>query len=348
VVAGILSASTSCHREGIMTGMDDVNTGRVRLRDVVAVADHGFAPFEFAIPCEVFGVDRTAQGIPGFDFAVVGARPGPIRSSIGFEINGLAGLERIEQADLVMLAPCGEDHELSPDLAAALHRTVERGGQVASLCTAAFSLARTGLLDGRRATTHWFHAADFEAEFPQVELVPDVLYVEDGPILSSAGTAAGVDMCLNLVRRAHGVEAANGIARRMVVPPHRDGGQAQYVAAPVRCSPAETLAPVLDWALAHLSEDLSITRLAQRATMSERTFARRFRDETGTTPHQWVQAQRVALAEQLLEGGDLGIEEVARRSGFGSAAMLRHHFARRRRTTPVAYRKTFGGVLSDA
>jgi AraC family transcriptional activator FtrA len=315
---------------------------RVRLRNVVAVVDDGFAPFESAIPCEVFGVDRTAEGLPPFDFAVVGAHPGPVRSNIGFEVTGLAGLERIEAADLVMLAPSGGDHVPSPELSAALHRVVERGGFVASLCTAAFTLARTGLLDGRRATTHWFHEAEFRARFPHIELVPDVLYVEDGPILSSAGTAAGIDMCLNLVRRAHGVEAANGIARRMVVPPHREGGQAQYVAAPVRCDPADTLAPVLDWALAHLAEDLSITRLAARATMSERTFARRFRDETGTTPHQWVQAQRVALAEQLLESGDLGIEEVARRSGFGSAAMLRHHFARRRRTTPMAYRKTFG------
>jgi AraC family transcriptional activator FtrA len=169
-----------------------------------------------------------------------------------------------------------------------------------------------------------------------------VLYVEDGPVLTSAGTAAGIDMCLNLVRRAYGAEAANGIARRMVVPPQRDGGQAQYVESPVRNCTAQTLAPVLDWASARLAEDLSISRLAARATMSERTFARRFRDETGTTPHQWVQMQRVALAERLLEGGDLGIEEVARRSGFGSAAMLRHHFGRRRRTTPVAYRKTFG------
>ena len=176
-----------------------------------------------------------------------------------------------------------------------------------------------------------------------------MLYVEDGPVITSAGTAAGIDMCLNLVRRAHGTEAANGIARRMVVPPQRDGGQAQYVETPVRNCSAQTLAPVLDWAAAHLAEDLSITRLAARAAMSERTFARRFRDETGTTPHQWVQLQRVALAERLLEGGDLGIEEVARRSGFGSAAMLRHHFGRRRRTTPVAYRRTFGtpGVIAS-
>jgi AraC family transcriptional regulator, transcriptional activator FtrA len=317
---------------------------RVRLTNVVAVLDHGFSTFEFAIPCEVFGVDRSAQGMPKFDFSVVSVRPGPVRSSIGFELTAPYCLERLDTADLIMLVPCGTDHVPSAELVDALRRAVDRGALVGSLCTAAFTLARAGLLEGRRATTHWYHEAEFRADFPHIELVPDVLYVQDGPILSSAGTAAGIDMCLNLVRRAHGAEAANGIARRMVVPPQRDGGQAQYVESPVRNCTAQTLAPVLDWAAAHLDEDLSISRLAARATMSERTFARRFRDETGTTPHQWVQLQRVALAERLLEGGDLGIEEVARRSGFGSAAMLRHHFGRRRRTTPVAYRKTFGAT----
>jgi AraC family transcriptional regulator, transcriptional activator FtrA len=321
--------------------MDD---DRLRLSSVVVIVDHGFAPFEFAIGCEVFGVDRTPQGLPPFDFAVCSVRPGPVHSSIGFDLTTEHGLDRVEQADLVLVVPCGDDYDPSPELSDVLRRAVDRGALVASLCTGAFTLARAGLLDGRSATTHWIHEDRFRVAFPDVELVSDVLYVEDGPVITSAGTAAGIDMCLNLVRRAHGAEAANGIARRMVVPPQRDGGQAQYVETPVRNCSARTLAPVLDWAGAHLAEDLSITRLAARAAMSERTFARRFRDETGTTPHQWVQLQRVALAERLLEGGDLGIEEVARRSGFGSAAMLRHHFGRRRRTTPVAYRRTFGSA----
>ncbi len=323
-----------------------MDNDRLRLDSVVVIVDHQFATFEFAIGCEVFGVDRTAQGLPKFDFAVCSVESGPVRSSTGFDLITEHGLNRVDEADLVLVVPCGDDYHPSVELVGALHRAVDRGALVASLCTGAFTLARAGLLAGRQATTHWMHEKNFEAFFPDVELVPDVLYVEDGPVITSAGTAAGIDMCLNLVRRAHGAEAANGIARRMVVPPQRDGGQAQYVETPVRNCSAQTLAPVLDWAGAHLAEDLSITRLAARASMSERTFARRFRDETGTTPHQWVQLQRVALAERLLEGGDLGIEEVARRSGFGSAAMLRHHFSRRRRTTPVAYRRTFGAPSS--
>ncbi|HST83601.1 MAG TPA: helix-turn-helix domain-containing protein [Kineosporiaceae bacterium] len=319
--------------------MDD---DRLRLNSVVVIVDHQFAAFEFAIGCEVFGVDRTAEGLPKFDFAICSVRPGPVRSLFGFDLITEHGLGRAEAADLVLVVPCGDDYHPSAELTDALHRAVDRGALVASLCTGAFTLARAGLLEGRSAATHWFHEDRFRTAFPDIGLVPDVLYVEDGPVITSAGTSAGIDMCLNLVRRAHGAEAANGIARRMVVPPQRDGGQAQYVQTPVRNCSAQTLAPVLAWAGGHLAEDLSITRLAARAAMSERTFARRFRDETGTTPHQWVQLQRVALAERLLEGGDLGIEEVARRSGFGSAAMLRHHFGRRRRTTPVAYRRTFG------
>jgi AraC family transcriptional activator FtrA len=319
--------------------MDD---DRLRLHTVAAIVDHDLSAFELAIACEVFGIDRTPQGLPAFDFAVCSVEPGPLRTSLGFDLTAAQGLDWVEQADLVLVVPCGPDYQPSDELTGTLRRAVARGALVASLCTGAFTLARAGLLEGRSATTHWFHEDGFREAFPDVGLVPDVLYVEDGPVITSAGTAAGIDMCLNLVRRAHGAEAANGIARRMVVPPQRDGGQAQYVETPVRNCSAQTLAPVLDWASARLAEDLSISRLALQAAMSERTFARRFRDETGTTPHQWVQLQRVALAERLLEGGDLGIEEVARRSGFGSAAMLRHHFGRRRRTTPVAYRRTFG------
>jgi AraC family transcriptional activator FtrA len=322
--------------------MDD---DRLRLRSVVAIVDHGFATFELAIPCEIFGVDRTPEGLPGFDFTVCSVRPGPIRSGMGFSLIAEHGLERVAEADLVVVIPTGLDYQPPAELSAALQAAVARGAVVASLCTGAFTLARAGLMDGRQATTHWMHEEAFQAAFPEVELVHDVLYVEDGPVITSAGTAAGIDMCLNLLRRAYGAETANSIARRMVVPPQRDGGQAQYVETPVRNCTAPTLAPVLDWAAAHLDQELSITRLAAHAAMSERTFARRFRDETGTTPHQWVQLQRVVLAERLLEGGDLGIEEVARRSGFGSAAMLRHHFGRRRRTTPVAYRRTFGTPL---
>jgi AraC family transcriptional regulator, transcriptional activator FtrA len=316
--------------------------GPLKLEKVAVVIDDGFSTFEFAIPCEVFGIDRSPQGMPKFDFYVCSPRPDPIRAEQGFRILVDHRLEPLEDADLIVMAPMGGDYDPPAELVGALRRAVDRGATVISLCTGAFTLAKAGLLEGRQATTHWFHEEEFSRTFPDIEAVPGVLYVEDGNVATSAGTAAGIDLCLNLVRRAHGPAAANGIARRMVVPPQRDGGQAQYVETPVRARPAETLAPVLDWAAGRLHEDLSVSRLAAHAAMSERTFARRFRDETGTTPHQWVMLQRVALAERLLERGGMGIEEVARRSGFGSAAMLRHHFARLRRTTPTAYRRTFG------
>jgi len=316
------------------------------LRSVAVLIDDGVAPFEFAIPCEVFGVDRSAQGLPAFDFAVCAPWPGPVRTSLGFDIVAPHGLERVRGADLLVVPAFRTSYQPSPEVVSAMREVVEGGGRVASMCSGAFALARAGLLEGRRATTHWFHAEEFRAAFPEVHLVPDVLYVEDGPVLTSAGTAAGIDLCLHLVRQTHGAAAANGIARRMVVPPHRDGGQAQFIETPIRATPAQTLAGTLEWATARLDQDLSVSRLAKHAAMSQRTFARRFRAETGTTPHHWVLAQRVALAERLLEEGALGVEEVAFRCGFGSATMLRHHFGRMRSTTPTAYRRLFGGTAS--
>ena len=312
------------------------------LRSVAVLVDDGVAPFEFAIPCEVFGNDRSEQGLPRFDFSVCAPRPGPVRTSLGFELVVPEGLGPLARADLVVVPAIGIDYQPSAELVAGLRVAVERGARVISMCTGAFVLARAGLLEGRRATTHWFHEQAFRQRFPQIDLVCDVLYVEDGPILTSAGTAAGIDLCLHVMRQSFGAEVANAVARRMVVPPHRDGGQAQFVQAPVRTVESVTLAPVLDWVQANLDGELSVAVMARQAAMSERTFARRFRAETGTTPHHWVLLQRVALAERLLEQGDVGIEQVARRSGFGSATMLRHHFLRVRGTTPTGYRRTFG------
>lgn len=314
------------------------------LRSVAVLVDHTISPFEFAIPCEVFGIDRSPQGLPEFEFSICAVRPGSYRTSLGFEVVVPNGLGPLATADLVVVPALRTDHEPPEELLAALRAAVARGARVMSMCSGAFVLARAGLLDGRRATTHWFHDQAFRDRFPQVELVRDVLYVEDGPVLTSAGTAAGIDLCLHVLRQSYGAEVANAVARRMVVPPHRDGGQAQFVESPVRTVEAVTLAPVLDWAQEHLDQDLSVAVLARRAAMSERTFARRFRDETGTTPHHWVLLQRVALAERLLEQGEQGIEQVARNSGFGSATMLRHHFLRVRGTTPTAYRRTFGSA----
>jgi transcriptional regulator GlxA family with amidase domain len=312
------------------------------LRSVAVVVDDGLSPFEFAVACEVFGVDRSEQGLPRFEFAVCSPSPEPISTEMGFTMTAPHRLEPLRTADLVVVPAMGTDYVPGEDLLAELRAAAERGATVVSLCSGAFVLARAGLLDGRRATTHWFVAERFAAEFPAVHVVPDVLFVEDGPVATSAGTAAGIDLCLHLVRRSHGPAAANQLARRMVVPPQRDGGQAQFVPSPVRPVQVATLAPVLDWALAHLHQELGVAVLARRAGMSERTFARRFRDETGVTPHAWVLAQRVALAERLLEEGDLPVEAIAHRCGFGSATMLRHHFRRLRSTAPQEYRRTFG------
>lgn len=307
---------------------------------VVVVVDHGVSTFEFAIPCEVFGMDRSDAGLD-FDFRVAAARPGPIRTTTGFAILADHDLGAMAAAELIVIPAFGLGYEPSPELAEGLRDAVARGAMVMSLCSGAFALASTGLLDGRSATTHWLYRDEFSARFPMVTLVPDVLYVHDGQFLTCAGTAAGIDGSLYLVREAFGAAAAVGIARRMVVPPQRDGGQAQFIASPVRPVTADSLAPVLDWALAHLGEQLDVSTLARRAAMSERTFARRFKDETGTTPHRWLISQRVALADTLLESGDLGIETIAQECGFGSAAVLRQHFRAVRGTSPTSYRRSF-------
>lgn len=209
-------------------------------------------------------------------------------------------------------------------------------------CTAVFGLAAIGMLAGRRCTTHWRHAAELQQSFPDVVVDADVLYVHDGQVITGAGSAGGLDACLHLMRDHFGARVAATTARRIVVPPHRDGGQAQFVKTPMGMTEAEALAPLLEWAIAHLGENLSVDRLARQAHMSPRTFARRFKDETGTTPLQWITAQRVALAEELLERGHLPIEQIAVRVGFGNAATFRQHFAAVRGMTPMAYRKTFG------
>lgn len=297
--------------------------------------------FEFAVACEVFGIDRSSQGVPRFEFAVCSEKPGePVATSTGFEVLAPHGFDRLDEADLVIV-PANAQDTVPPALAYALRAAVERGAWVMSLCSGAFTLAKAGILDGRRATTHWFHAADLAEQFPEVDVELDVLYVEDGTVITSAGTAAGIDASLHLVRKELGSAVAATIARRMVVPPQRDGGQRQYVEAPVPHIEADSLQPVLEWAVEHLEADLSVQSLARRAVMSERTFARKFRAETGTTPHSWVTRQRVLLARRLLEDTDAPIEQVAMRSGMGTAAILRHHFTRQVGATPQAYRRTF-------
>jgi transcriptional regulator GlxA family with amidase domain len=316
---------------------------KVRVESVAALVGSRIAGFELGILCQVFGLDRSDDGIPSYDFAVCGPRPGLTPTTSGFAVEVTHDLARAAEADLVAVPAWPDlDAPLDPAIAAALREAYARGAVLLSICTGAFALAGAGLLDGRRATTHWQFADRLARRFPRVRIERDVLYVTDGPVLTSAGAAAGIDACLHLVSRVHGSATANALARRMVVPAHRAGGQAQYVEMPLPAVPTgEGMAEVLDWAAEHLDRDLPVATLADRAGMSVRNFARRFRTVTGTTPHRWLLEQRLQRAELLLETSDLTVDVVAERSGFGCADTLRHHFARRRGTTPHAHRHAF-------
>jgi transcriptional regulator GlxA family with amidase domain len=310
---------------------------------VAVVALDLVAPFELGVACEVFGTDRGADGFPRYEFAVCTADGGPVRTSAGFDLLPHDGLGPVDDADLVIVPAYANRTVPAPEpLLAALRRAAVRGAQLLSVCSGAFLLGEAGLLDGRRCTTHWQHVDELADRFPLARVECNSLYVSDGNVLTSAGTAAGIDACLHLVRREHGSALATKLARRMVVPPHRDGGQAQYVEAPIPRTPdAPTLEPVLNWLIGNLDRQLTVDDLAARAHMAGRTFARRFRAETGTTPHDWITNQRVLLARRLLEDSALSVEAVAVRAGFGDAATMRHHFTRRVGATPQAYRTTF-------
>jgi transcriptional regulator GlxA family with amidase domain len=270
-----------------------------------------------------------------------------VRSSTGIEITAPRGLEALDEAETIVVP--GIEIGSSPDdiaqAAGALGRAHRRGARVMSICTGAFVLAEAGLLDGRRATTHWDSTERLARRYPRVSVDPGVLYVDEGSVLTSAGVAAGLDLCLHVIRRDHGAAVATRIARRTVVAPHRDGGQAQFVAEPIGSEPASgsgtSLRATRAWALDRLDHPLDVGTLARQACMSPRSFARRFRQETGTTPAQWVLDQRTRLAQSLLETTDIPVEHVAVRTGFGSATTLRTHFGRRLATTPTAYRRAF-------
>jgi transcriptional regulator GlxA family with amidase domain len=278
------------------------------LTNVAVIALDGVAPFELGVLCEAFGVDRSDQGIPRLDFAVCALSAGSVQTSMGFSIEVEHGIERLSEANLIAVPAAGIDRVYPPEVLAALRAAADRGCRIMSVCTGAFVLAEAGLLDD---------------------------------VITSAGSAAGLDACLHLWRQEYGATTAAMVARRMVVPPHRDGGQAQFVEAPIRASNAPTLSSVLDYMAAHLHEELTVESLSQLANMSPRTFARRFRAETGTTPYDWLLSRRVAAAQRLLEEGDDPVEAVAARSGFGTAAVMRHHFGKRLDTTPQGYRSAF-------
>ncbi|WP_440554145.1 GlxA family transcriptional regulator [Streptomyces sp. SCPE 10] len=315
------------------------------LKNVAAVLLNGVHPFELGVVCEVFGIDRSDEGLPVYDFAVVSAEGPDLGTHCGFTVSTPHGLERLEEADLIAV-PAGESYaerDYPPQLLDALRRAVGRGCRVLSVCSGVFVLAAAGLLDGRRCAVHWHHAEQLARRYPRLAVEPDVLYVDEDPVITSAGTAAGIDACLHLVRKEQGPEVANKIARRMVVPPHRDGGQAQYIERPLPKAPCDTVGEVLVWMEVHLDAEVTVEQLAARAHMAPRTFARRFQQETGTTPYRWILRQRVLRAQELLEGTDETVDAIAARTGFGTAAALRHQFVRALGTTPNAYRRAFRG-----
>jgi AraC family transcriptional activator FtrA len=301
------------------------------------------SPFEFGTICEVFGVDRTTEGVPPMELRVCGPVAGePLPSTVGAGIVPAFGLEGLRGADLVAISATRLRTFPEPVIDA-VRAAAAGGSTMLSVCSGSFVLGAAGLLDDRPCTTHWMNVDELQERHPRARIDPDVLYVDDGDLITSAGTAAGIDACLHLVRRELGSAVVNTIARRMVVPPQRDGGQRQYVQQPIpRCS-SDGLAPVLDWVLEHLEAEHPVSDLARRARMSDRSFARRFVAETGTTPHRWLTLQRVLRAQRLLEDTDLGVDVVAERSGFGSGALLRHHFRKVVGVAPAGYRRTFTG-----
>lgn len=303
------------------------------------------ALFELAVPVGVFGpTDRADLAPDWYELVVCGT--GTHTASAGLTVSARAGLSALRTADLVIVPACVmPDYEAPPALLSALRAAHARGARIASLCTGAFVLAAAGLLDGRTVTTHWMYADELRRRHPAVTVDERPLYVDDGDILTSAGTAAALDLCLHIVRTDFGAAVAAEVSRRMVIAPHREGGQSQYIPAPV---PARTdgFAPVLDWAVRHLDRPLTMAELADRAGMSLRTFGRHFADRVGVTPLAWLNQQRLARARALLETTDLPVETVAQRSGLGTGSGLRQHFQRAYGTTPASYRRTFRAAVA--
>lgn len=310
---------------------------------VAVVAFDRISPFHLSVPCVVFGDHHP--GVPPFELQVCAAEAGLLRTTAGFRVAVDHGLEALERAQTVIVPSWRDPMERpSEPLLAALVAARDRGAQMVGLCLGAFVLAEAGLLAGRRATTHWAWAEQFAARYPDVQVDADVLYVEDGSLLTSAGTTAGIDCCLHLLRLQYGSEIANSVARRLVMPPHRQGGQAQYVEQPLPATARDSrLAGLLDWVRANLQQAHSLDSLAEKSLMSRRTFTRHFRQLTGATVGDWLLAERLALSQRLLESTEQPIEQVAALAGFGSPASLRHHFGRAFGVSPKAWRQTFQG-----
>ncbi|MFD9318090.1 helix-turn-helix domain-containing protein [Streptomyces sp. NPDC060053] len=315
-----------------------------RRKEIVAVLLFSGGPiFESSIPLSVFGIDRQDAGVPRYRLLVCGGEEGPLRTTGGLELTAPHGLEAISRAGTVVVPAWRSITSPPPeDALDALRRAHEEGARIVGLCTGAFVLAAAGLLDGRPATTHWMYAPTLAKRYPSVHVDPRELFVDDGDVLTSAGTAAGIDLCLHIVRTDHGNEAAGALARRLVVPPRRSGGQERYLdrSLPEEIG-ADPLAEVVAWALEHLHEQFDVETLAARAYMSRRTFDRRFRSLTGSAPLQWLITQRVLQAQRLLETSDYSVDEVAGRCGFRSPVALRGHFRRQLGSSPAAYRAAY-------
>jgi transcriptional regulator GlxA family with amidase domain len=315
-------------------------------RQAAVVVSSRVSLFEMSAAHEIFGVDPKL-GVPWYRFGLYSGEVAPIATDVpGITIDGVQPIDSLDvgPGDVVIVMP---PSRASEETIEGLQRVSAAGARLASVCTGAFVLAEAGLLDGRRATTHWSHAATLAEKYPSVVVDPRVLYVDDGDILTSAGSAAGIDLSLHIVRCDHGAEVANLVARDLVVAPHREGGQAQFITNPVRDVPAgDPFGSALQWVQANLSATITVDDLAARSAMSPRTFARRFRETTGTTPLQWLLSQRLRLAQQLLEATDLPIDRIAEECGLGSPANLRFHFQQNVGTTPTGYRRTFRAEAS--
>jgi transcriptional regulator GlxA family with amidase domain len=313
------------------------------LPNIVVVAFDRISPFHLSVPCLVFG--DTHPGLPKFNFKVCAAEPGAINTTAGFSLGITHGLSALKTADTIIVPSWRDPAERPPEaLLKALSAAQRQGVQIVGLCLGAYVLAEAGVLDGRHATTHWAYARDFAQRFPTILLDADVLYVEDGNVLTSAGTAAGIDCCLHMVRQRYGAESANSLARRLVVPPHRQGGQAQFIEHPLPATARSSrLSELIDWVRANLNQPHSVDSLASHALMSRRTFTRQFRQLVGMAVVEWLQVERLRLTQRLLESSDHTVEAIAALAGFGSPESLRLHFRRAFGVSPLAWRQTFKG-----
>ncbi len=309
---------------------------------VVALAYDGLCSFEFGIASELFGLSRPELDVDWYDFGVVAIEPGPLRTAGGMTLSAPADLGLVANAGTIVLPGWRDPEEIPPpEVLQALRAAAQNGARIVSICSGVFVLAATGLLDGQSATTHWRYTDLLATMYPTIDVLPNVLYVDNGSTLTSAGSAAGIDLGLHLIRRDFGVEVANQVARRLIVSPHRDGGQAQFIDVPIKHDESTSLAPAIAWAMNNLTSPLTVADFAKAASMSPRTFARRFRNDMGVPPHEWLVQQRLGRARHLLEATNDSIDRVAANSGFVTAQTLRHHFVREMRTTPTSYRNSF-------